>query len=288
MPEWVQDGLFEWSEPYTVPPFDFMAEDISVRMTDVGTIRTYQGRMGKGSDVWKPSPGRQLPYLVYVGERMVGIGLLSSCVLNLRARDARLDLPKDPSERGTALRNYMDLAVAISVQPLGWHWNLGKLVALIAPTLGDEFRDAYGDELLGVTTTSLWGRSSQYNRIYEYLGHTLGNGVIHVPQAERDRMRHWCQVNAPEEWAALEARRRANAMNVVQLYAQKSGDKTWSTFHGQQRGIYYHATDPTVTRDAVIRAWYERWGRPRWMRTRDQKAPYRDGTVWHKRKLTAD
>ena len=162
------------------------------------------------------------------------------------------------------------------------------MIALLALTMGDEFRAAYGDELLGVTTTSLWGKSSQYNRVYEFLGYTSGHGVIHVPQAERDRMREWCKDNAPEEYAALEARRRTNAMSIVQLYAAKSGDKTWTAFHGQQRGIYYHPAVPSASREDVIRGWYERWGRPRWLRTSNQHAPYENGTTWHKTKLTAD
>lgn len=287
MNDWTQDALFEWDEPYVLPPFDFAPDDVEVRGSTVGDIRTLQGRMGKGRNVWKPSPGRHVPFTIHIKDRLAAIGLLSSCVLSLRARDQFLALPTDSSERGKELRHYMDLAVAIGAQPIAWHWNIGKLVALVAPTMGDVFRTQYGDDLKGVTTTSLWGKSSQYNRIYQFLGYTSGHGVIHVPQSERDRMREWCKVNAAEEYRALESRRRSNAMNVVQLYARMSGDGTWQTFHGQRRGIYYHPVVPASSRTDVIRAWYDRWGLPRWQRTYKLQAPYLDGTTWHKTRLTS-
>jgi hypothetical protein len=269
-------------EPYCVQPFSFGPEDVAVERATLGQIRTYQGRMGKGSGVWKPSPGRQLPMVVKIRGQMVGLLLLSSTVLNLKARDAYLDLPKDPSEKGTALRSYMDLAVAIGAQPIAWHWNIGKLIALLAPTLTDEYFAKFGDQLLGVTTTSLWGKSSQYNRVYEHLGYTGGHGYMHIPVAERARMKQWLADNHPEVLITM----KPGPMYMVDMYCRKSGDLTWTTLHGRKRGIYYHEAVPTASRAAVIDAWWWRWGYPRYLRTKDQQPPYQDGVVWHKEKLT--
>jgi len=243
--------------------------------------------MGKGSGVWKPSPGRQLPHTLHIGEKMVGLLLLSSCVLNLKERDQYLQLPTDPSERGTALRQYMDLAVAIGAQTISYYWNIGKLIALLAPTLVDEFQTKYRDELLGVTTTSLWGKSSQYNRIYKFLGYTGGHGVMHIPLAERTRMKEWVKRHAPEYYTSLKEARRGS-MDIINVYISQSGDKTWSTFHGNKRGIYYHPAVPTEERSNVIQQWYERWGLPRWQRMKDEPSPYPDGTTWHKEQLTPE
>jgi hypothetical protein len=280
-----QLGLFDAPpEPYTVEPFMFWPEDVAVEPTTLATIKTLQGRMGKGSKVWKPSPGRQLPMVVTVCGQTVGLMLLSSTVLNLKARDARLDLPKDPSEKGKALRNYMDLAVAIGAQPIAWHWNIGKLIAMLAPTLTGEYYEKFGDSLEGITTTSLWGKSSQYNRVYEFLGYTGGHGYMHIPKPELARMTAWCREHEPEAMAKLSAARKG-PMSMVALYCSKSGDLTWTTLHGRKRGIYYHDTDPKVQRADVIDAWWWRWGFPRYLRTKDQQAPYADGVTWHKEQL---
>lgn len=282
------DTLFDMAiEPYTVPLFEIDPRVIAVVPCDLRDIVRYQAVMGKGAGVWRPSPGRQLPFLVQHDATTIGLLLLSSTVLNLGPRDAALALPKDAKAKGKELRHYMDLAVAIGAQPLAWHWNVGKLIALLAPTLGDYFHAKYGDVLKGITTTSLWGRSSQYNRVYEFVGYTAGHGHMHISQEDYDRMRAWLEANAPDRLEKLRASgKKANKFGVTTLYGTVSGDKSITTYHGHRRGIYYHPAVDPVTRTSNIAYWFERWGWPRFVSTRDKTPPYDDGTTWAKEKLT--
>jgi len=280
------DTLFETAiEPYTVPNTYLDSAAIDVRQTDLREIVRLQARMGKGSGVWKPSPGRQMPFVVEHGNTVIGLLLLSSTVLNLGARDAALNLPKDAKLKGKELRHYMDLAVCIAAQPLGWHWNVGKLIALLAPTLGDYFEEKYGDELKGITTTSLWGKSSQYNRIYQFLGYTSGHGHMHISEEDHDRMRAWLRENDPAKLERLQAARKDNKFGITIAYGESSGDKSITTFHGNRRGIYYHAAVDPRCRGTVIWNWYSRWGHPRYERMRDEVPPYDEGMSWHKKQL---
>jgi hypothetical protein len=287
-------------------------------------------------------------------ESILGLIFLASPVIRLSARDEylfpesyrrqHLDA-KGKFNYGLATRNYMDMSVCVGAQPIGWHWNLGKLMALIAPTLTDYVEARYPDKFLGVTTTSLWGKSVQYNRIYKYLGLTKGHGHEHIddktyqgmldylrdhcphcnphrdPGQSRDWYRDWfiplkprrnkrtggdAVETSPECWCAVPGRKfgdGANArMRVIQAYAAAcavpgcnfeegsnprmrriaafatvTGDKAITLTHGKLRGVYYHPAVPPEQRDAVIQNWYERWGLPRYLRTKDQKAPYQTG-----------
>jgi hypothetical protein len=152
--------------------------------------------------VWRPAPGRKLGFLVVQDEALLGLIFLASPVIRLEARDAYLFPEKFRNEQvavsgkyvkngkfsyGLATRDYMDMSVCVATQPVAWHWNLGKLMALLAPTFGDFVNSRYhekGDVFKGVTTTSLWGRSTQYNRIYKYLGLTKGHGHEHIKDPE--------------------------------------------------------------------------------------------------------
>lgn len=226
---------------------------------------------------WRPAPGRKLGFMVMHGEDLLGIIFLASPVINMGARDSALGLPANPSEKGKALRNYADISVCVPAQPFGWHWNGGKLIALLASTLGDFWQERYGEELKGVVTTSLWGRGVQYNRVYRFLGYTKGYGHEHISEERYQEMMQWMRDNNHEIPSARFGAGSNPRMRRIMAYRKASGDKDIKLIHGQQRGVYYHeAIDPLLRRQ-VIQDWYERWGLPRYKRTKNQTPPYFDG-----------
>lgn len=225
----------------------------------------------------RPAPGRKMAYVLRHGPDLIGLLFLASPVIALAARDAGLALPTDPSKRGRALRRYMDLSICVGIQPLAWHWNLGKLVALLAASadVAADFRTRYGEDLIGITTMGGYGRSSQYNRIYRFFGYTSGYGHHHITEEEYRRMLAWMVANdvpipRPRMHEGSNFR-----MERIRAYIQASGDKI-RTFHGNRRGVYFRPVDARPV-DTVIAEWHVRWGRPRWERTKDQTAPYAHG-----------
>lgn len=167
--------------------------------------------------------------------------------------------------------------MCVGAQPISWHWNVGKLLALIAPTLGDVWTARYGDPLLGVTTTSVWGRSSQYNRIYRNLGFTKGYGHEQVTDEVYAEMITWMRKHDVEIPSTRFGAGSNGRMRRIAAYRAASGDRSISMKHGHLRGVYYHPAVPPEQRPAVIRGWFDRWGRPRYERTRDQIPPYTTG-----------
>jgi hypothetical protein len=239
----------------------------------------YQKRMSRA--VWRPAAGRKLGFLVVHDEALLGLIFLASPAKCLSVRDHYL-FPNAPKKfkYGIALKEYMDMSVCVAAQPIGWHWNLGKLMAMIAPTLGDyvEARSPM-EKFKGVTTTSLYGgnKATQYTRIYRYLGETKGFGH----EQFSDEMYKGMVDSLRERGMQIPSARFSDgATNVrwmrIAAY-QKSIGKKVNFKHGHKRGVYYHAAVPPEQRDAVIQQWFNRWGLPRFERTKNLQPPYQDG-----------
>jgi len=146
--------------------------------------------------------GRQMRFLLWdtAHDMPFGLILLQSPVLKMSVRDTYLEIPKEEldlwinrsmhAQRVGALPPYNEI--------LG-----GKLVALTLTC--NEIREAYKrkyksletiikkrvipSDLIFITTTSAFGKSSLYNRlkyngeiVAESLGYTKGSGTFHIPE----------------------------------------------------------------------------------------------------------
>lgn len=144
--------------------------------------------------------GRRLRYVVYDRhhEAVIGIIGLQSPPADLAVRDAVF---KSPTESKLALVNSTMDAYAVGAVPPYSHLLGGKLCAGMIST--DTIRRGYwrqyagkhtemcneqiSQPLVGVTTTSAFGRSSQYNRLKykdrllaQPIGYTRGYGMLHL------------------------------------------------------------------------------------------------------------
>src|SRR6266403_2687839 len=135
--------------------FEIDPKNIEVIPVSAGVMKHYQSKMSKA--IWRPAFGRKLGFLVVYEERLLGLIFLASPVLALSDRDEHLFKGMSKQEKSNLIQGYMDMSVCVAAQPIGWHWNLGKLMAMVAYTLGDFVELRYGKPLSGVTTTSLFG-----------------------------------------------------------------------------------------------------------------------------------
>ena len=144
--------------------------------------------------------GRRLRFLVMdaSSNKLMGILGLQSPPLDFPARDILFDYPQ--GHKVELVNQTMDIYTLGAVPPYG-RLIAGKLVALAAIT--DEVRSAYErkyqsrvtelrrarlpDQLVALTTTSAFGRSSLYNRlafrgrlVAQPIGYTEGYGSFHL------------------------------------------------------------------------------------------------------------
>lgn len=259
----------------TTPCLELNIKNIFVRQVSTSVITQLQSQMSKA--IWRPAPGRKLGFLIEHDSDLLGIAFLASPVINMGARDKHLLFSSNPSEKGKELRNYADLSVCVSAQPFGWHWNGGKLIALLATTFGDYWQERYGDELKGIITTSLYGKGSQYNRAYKFLGYTKGYGHEHITDVEYKNMMEWMKLNNFPIPSSKFGSGSNPRMRRIAAYKKASGNKNIVLQHGKKRGIYYHPAVNPEFREKVIKDWFDRWGQPRYLRTKNLIPPYVSG-----------
>ena len=148
------------------------------------------------------SYGRQMRFLLWdtIHDAPFGLICLQSPVLKMSVRDNYLDIPKN--ELDIWINKSMNAQRVGALPPYNGLLG-GKMVALTLSC--NETREAYRrkyenyisiikgrklkPELLFITTTSAFGKSSLYNRlkyngeiVAESLGYTQGSGTFHIPE----------------------------------------------------------------------------------------------------------
>jgi len=274
MSELCADGLlYEPMLGVTHPLVRIDPQQIRLDRLEIADMVALQAKTSKAT--WRPAPGRKVGFSVVHAGRLIGILFLSSPVINLGARDEYLGLEKEG--KGYALRRVMDMSVCVGLQPLAWHWNIGKLVAMLATS--DEIAAAhesrYGDPLEWITTTSLYGRGVQYNRVYKFLGYTRGYGHEHIAEAEYQTMLRWMRQNNVATPSSKFGAGSNPRMRRIAAYQRARGLPA-DLMHGHKRGIYIHRARQGSVAE-IARQWFDRWGLPRYERTVGLTPPYTDG-----------
>ena len=139
--------------------------------------------------------GRRIKFFIrdrnHQNKPIMGIGCLSSPVINLGVRDRYIGWGSNDPFKYKRLKNVVELSCAVAIPP----YNLlctGKLIALVA--LSSELVQYYGEKYNDVNSyvlvlgTGLYGKNcTLFNRLklegeqaYEYLGNTRGFTHIHI------------------------------------------------------------------------------------------------------------
>jgi hypothetical protein len=127
--------------------------------------------------------GKQIYLLIadQLSEKYLGILSLSSDYLFLSDRDDYIGWSKEGMIKDKMLNYIMNISTCVPLQPFGFNFTGGKLLTklVFSQEVQDIFKNKYGHSLLGITTTSLYGKSIQYDRLKEikFIGYTKGNSV---------------------------------------------------------------------------------------------------------------
>ena len=132
--------------------------------------------------------GRQI-YIIVEDEtinKYLGIISLTSDYLNLSDRDDFIGWSKTQKIDEHKLNNIINMSTCVPLQPFGFNFNGGKLLTklVFSEEIQNIFKEKYNQQLLGITTTSLYGKSIQYDRLKELklIGYTKGNSVYKYPK----------------------------------------------------------------------------------------------------------
>ena len=163
-------------------------------------MRTFLSTMKNNSNI-----GRNLNFLIRDKKtgKYLGITCMSSDFLDLTPRDNHIGWEREAKTQ--RLINHTCIgSTIVPIQPLGYNLVGGKLLALLclSDTVEWTWQKQYGDKLVGVTTTSLYGKTkaiplSQYDRLkyWKKMGWTAGSVSYEPLLGTRQMIQAWLKKN---------------------------------------------------------------------------------------------
>lgn len=143
---------------------------------------------------YQQGTGRSLKYIVKVNGKTLGMISIASDVISIGNRERYIGWNEE-----IKLKNLGHICIGSTIvptQPVGFSTAAGKFLALLFyhKQFRDDWQRIYGDVLVGSTTTSLYGQTSQYLGMKKYwkcLGETTGNFTIFPLGHTYARVRDW-------------------------------------------------------------------------------------------------
>lgn len=170
------------------------------------TVRTFSSTMKNNSNI-----GRNLFYTVIDGQsgKYLGVICISSDFLDLTPRDKAIGWPRDIKTTGNMINHTAIGSTIVPLQPLGFNYMGGKLLALLclSDTVQLDWKVRYGDTLVGVTTTSLYGNTksnglSQYDGLEHWnkMGFSSGSVAFEPSRKTVNMVYDWVKENYTEKY----------------------------------------------------------------------------------------
>jgi hypothetical protein len=184
--------------------------------------------------------GRAIRILVKdsITDKYIGIMCLSSDVYNLGERDAYIKKTANGITNKEYLKNIMNLSCCVPLQPFGFNTTGGKLLASLAfsKEIFDYYFLKYKEPLLAIITTSINGKSIQYDRLrcLKLIGYTKGYGSVNIP----DNLYKVCQ-EYNNIWKVVPKSNRIDRFNFLKNLLSHLGLSQNILQHNNKRGIYF-------------------------------------------------
>ena len=196
-------------------PEEYMNLQPELIWTDGAEIQSHTN--AKGSEIWNAlrtflstmknnsNIGRNLNFLVRdkVTKKYLGVICMSSDFLDLTPRDEYIGWEREAKTQRMINHTCIGSTI-VPIQPLGYNLVGGKLLALLclSKTVEDTWEYQYKDKLVGVTTTSLYGKTkeiplSQYDRLkhWKKMGWTAGSVSYEPTKPTRMMIQNWLKKN---------------------------------------------------------------------------------------------
>jgi len=163
-------------------------------------MRTFLSTMKNNSNI-----GRNLNFLIRDKKtsKYLGVTCMSSDFLDLTPRDNYIGWEREAKTQRMINHTCIGSTI-VPIQPLGYNLVGGKLLALLclSDTVEKTWEDQYTDKLVGVTTTSLYGKTkqiplSQYDGLkhWKKMGWTAGSVSYEPLKPTRKMIQQWLMKN---------------------------------------------------------------------------------------------
>jgi len=203
-------------------------------------IRLHTSKLRSGQ-----SRGRNIKIIVKdeITDKILGLMELADDFLALQDRDEYIGWTQEI--RRMNRRYIMNLSCCVPVQPFGYNYCGGKLLAQLAFSreIYDIFFNIYKTPLLGILTTSINGKSVQYDRIknLKFLGYTKGYGSTHIPLELFKKASELLKREFPTEYQKATRQTSSKRVKMIMLTTKFNIDTRILT-NCEERGIYFGYT----------------------------------------------
>jgi hypothetical protein len=228
----------------------------------------------------RPIVGKCIRLLVKdsISEMYIGIMCLSSDIYCLGDRDKYIGW--DTETKREKLNNVLNLSCCVPLQPFGFNTAGGKLLASLAfsKEIFEYHLKKYKQPLLGIITTSINGKSIQYDRLkcLKMIGYTKGFGSVNVP----DELYYICKEynNTWKVFTNSELNKETNNLKkgrvgrfeFLKSIIKHLNLKQLLLKHDKKRGIYFgylfssklnyeYNINELKSVDEIYLAWKKRW-----------------------------
>jgi hypothetical protein len=216
-------------------------------------IRTFSSTMKNNSNI-----GRNLNFIVRdkVTKKYLGVICISSDFLDLTPRDNYIGWSRELKTQGAMINHTAIGSTIVPLQPLGYNYVGGKLLALLclATPIQELWEKLYGDKLVSITTTSLYGQAkpnglSQYDGLpyWQKMGFTAGSVSFEPKKETRYKIRQWLMKNHTRKYFEWYVAKKPSGQPHKRDHKNRSLQFTYSKLHvpkeliktAHARGIYW-------------------------------------------------
>jgi hypothetical protein len=216
-------------------------------------VRTFSSTMKNNSNI-----GRNLFYILMdeVTEKYLGVICISSDFLDLTPRDNAIGWPRDVKTKQNMINHTAIGSTIVPLQPLGYNYMGGKLLALmcLSDTVQKDWKEKYGDTLVGVTTTSLYGKTkanglSQYDNLEHWkpMGFSSGSVAFEPTRETKKLVFDWIKENDTKKYFEWWDAKNPQGLPLKRDHKNRSLNYAYSKLKipkelirtEHQRGIYF-------------------------------------------------
>lgn len=229
------------------PAIHYVDPENDSGMTDWLMLRIFCHTMS-----FDQTPGRFIRFVVIDqnSKKYLGATSVSSDVISIACRDQWIGWNDENKLKQGKLRNSAIGSCIMSMQPFGYNFLGGKFVAsmLLTAPIGIKWSELYGDRLVGMTTTSLYGSDSMYNSIpfWKKIGSSAGKIALKPDEKFYDVWHQWVKEHYKDEYdAKMEQKEGVGGpvtgakQRALSLIFRAVGLKASAYMHGFERGVYY-------------------------------------------------
>ena len=202
--------------------------------------------------------GRNLHYIVRdkVTGKYLGVICITGDFIDLTPRDEYIGWEREYKTNSGKLNNSAIGSSILPTQPLGFNYTGGKLMALLccADEIQRQWEENYGDKLVGMTTTSLYGKTktgglSQYDRLkhWKKMGYSKGSLSFEMTKDTERAMLDYAEHHFNERYFLLYVAKRESGQTLKRDHRNRMRQFMYSRLKipkelqksAHQRGIYY-------------------------------------------------